>query len=63
MPAKCAASAAATSWQRWRTTRFAVRKFALTAPPAKAAVADQLEGKTVKKVIVVKGRLVNIAAI
>ena len=30
---------------------------------AKAAVADQLEGKQVKKVIVVKGRLVNIVAI
>ena len=33
------------------------------AEAAKAAVADQLEGKTVKKVIVVKGRLVNIVAI
>ena len=30
---------------------------------AKAAVADQLEGKTIKKVIVVPGRLVNIVAI
>ena len=30
---------------------------------AKAAVADQLAGKDVKKVIVVKGRLVNIVAI
>ena len=30
---------------------------------AKAAVADQLVGKTIKKVIVVPGRLVNIVAI
>lgn len=30
---------------------------------AQAAVADQLEGKTIKKVIVVKGRLVNIVAV
>ena len=33
------------------------------AEAAKAAVADQLAGKDVKKVIVVKGRLVNIVAI
>ena len=30
---------------------------------AKQAVADQLVGKTIKKVIVVPGRLVNIVAI
>ena len=30
---------------------------------AKAAVADQLAGKEIKKVIVIKGRLVNIVAI
>ena len=33
------------------------------AEAAKAAVADQLEGKDIKKVIVIKGRLVNIVAI
>ena len=30
---------------------------------AKAAVADQLAGKQIKKVIVIKGRLVNIVAV
>ena len=33
------------------------------AEAGKAAVADQLEGKTIRKVIVVKGRLVNIVAV
>ena len=33
------------------------------AEAAKAAVAEQLAGKDIKKVIVIKGRLVNIVAI
>ena len=33
------------------------------AEAGKAAIADQLAGKTIKKVIVVKGRLVNVVAV
>ena len=33
------------------------------AEAAKAAVAEQLAGKDIKKVIVIKGRLVNIVAV
>ena len=33
------------------------------AEAAKAAVAAQLDGKDIKKVIVIKGRLVNIVAV